>query len=205
MGCGVGGVAIWIAKRMPLRISGVTLSPRQAAEGRRRVATGNLEDRVHVAVGDYERLDPPSPFDAAYAVESFAHASGPEAFFGATSALIRPGGFLVVADDFLSHRGRRNPFRPALRRFRRGWHIRTLITAQEAVIQAGRRGFTLVRREDLTAYVAVPPAALLYARLMATWLPLSLPYWQSLRGGSALQLCYDRGLTEYHLLTFEKQ
>lgn len=205
MGCGVGGVAVWLARRLPLRITGVTLSPRQEAEAHRRVGEAGLSDSVQIVTADYEHYQPTEPFDAAYAVESFVHASSPQAFFRASSGLIRRGGSLLIADDFLSKRGSRNASRPALRRFRRGWHLRTLITAQDAIARADRFGFRCTADEDLTAYVAVPPAAILYATLAATWLPLSVPYWQSLRGGSALELCYGRGLTEYHLLAFEKQ
>ena len=205
MGCGVGGVAVWLARRLPHRLCGVTLSSRQADEARLRAAEVCLSDRVKVEVGDFEHLGPVGLFDAAYAVESFVHASSAEAFFRVSSRLLRRGGYLVVADDFLSRRGSRSASRTALQRFRRGWHVRTLVTAHAATAHALRCGFQCAADKDLTEYVAVPPAALLYTPLAATWLPLSLPYWQSLRGGSALQLCYSRRLTEYHLLTFVKQ
>jgi SAM-dependent methyltransferase len=160
---------------------------------------------VQIDPGDFEHPKPAASFDAAYAVESFVHASDAEAFFRTSSAVLRRGGLLMVADDFLSQRGSRNALKPVLQRFRRGWHVRTLVTANQAASRALRHGFALGSDVDLTEHVAVPPAPFLHATLAATWLPLPLPYWQSLRGGAALQLCYGRGLTEYHLLTFEKQ
>jgi len=69
LGCGVGASLSYLAQRLPVRGTGITLSPVQAAIARQRIAEAGLSGRVECIEGDY--CDLPStlaPADVAYAI-----------------------------------------------------------------------------------------------------------------------------------------
>src|SRR4051812_19011671 len=142
LGCGVGASLCYLAQRFPgIRGTGITLSPVQAQYGRERVDHLALSSRVAILEGDY--CDVPAavpPADLAYAIESFVHGPDPVGFFAQCRRLVRPGGFLILCDDF------RRPTNDAaaasaIERFTRGWQINTLLEARELQRMAQQAGF----------------------------------------------------------------
>ena len=148
-----------LAKRLPIRGTGITLSPVQARMARQRIAAAGVADRVVCLEGDYGDLpDAVALADAVYAIESFAHAPAPARFFAEAARLLRPGGLLAVCDDF----ARPSPepaAQRAIARFRRGWRINTLLdrTALRS-LAAGDRLPALVDDRPDAAPGAGPPA-----------------------------------------------
>ena len=53
IGCGWGGFAVYVAQEYGCRVTGLTLSPSQAAFARQRVAAAGLQDRVEIREQDY--------------------------------------------------------------------------------------------------------------------------------------------------------
>ena len=53
IGCGWGGFALYVAQEYGCRVTGLTLSPSQAAFARQRVAAAGLQDRVEIREQDY--------------------------------------------------------------------------------------------------------------------------------------------------------
>jgi SAM-dependent methyltransferase len=212
LGCGVGGTATWLALRLPVEVTGITNSAVQVEIARKRAAGLGLDRRCRFLDGDF--LDPQSleadagGFTAAYAIESFAHAADPRRFFAQTASALAQGGRLVICDDFLSAAGERAPENsPAgrtLRRFKAGWHIANLLTAERAAGLAAALGLQPVETQDLTPYLRSFHPLLLRLMLAVTRLPLRWAYWQNLSAGSALQMCIRRGWTRYQVLVFEK-
>src|SRR4051795_11729593 len=121
LGCGVGTAALYLARRRPVEVVGVSISPTQIRLADRSAARGGpLQGRVRFAVADFTAL--PSDltgFDLAFAIESFVHADPAAAFFGQAARALRPGGALVVVDDVRAGDGDRDD--PALDDFRAGW------------------------------------------------------------------------------------
>ena len=102
LGCGVGGTLRYIAGQVPIRGTGVTLSPVQARLAEQHTRQAGLADRLRCVEGDYCAL--PSAIaaaDLALAIESFIHGPDPARFFAECRRLVRPGGLLVICDDFL--------------------------------------------------------------------------------------------------------
>lgn len=82
LGCGVGGSLCYLAGRLPIRATGITLSPVQARLAADRVRAAGLADRVTCIEGDYTRLPGGvAPADLAFAIESFVHGPSPARFF----------------------------------------------------------------------------------------------------------------------------
>jgi len=208
LGCGVGASLCYLAGQLrDMRGTGITLSPVQAQFARERIESEGLADRVECLEGDYGDV-PASvgPADVAYAIESFVHGPDPVRFFAECGRLIRPGGLLVVCDDFT--RPTTDPAAVnAVEQFRRGWHINTLIDRTELQRLAREAGFEHDSTVDLTQYLQLHRPRDRAIRVLIGllgWIPLLSARFGHLAGGSALQQCLERGWIGYDLAVFRR-
>jgi SAM-dependent methyltransferase len=221
LGCGVGASLCYLAERLPMRGTGVTLSPVQRRIAAERVADAGLSRQVTCLEGDYTAL--PSRVgraDMAYAIESFVHGAWPERFFAECSRLVRPGGLLAICDDFVRPTAGAAAVR-AIDRFRRGWRVNTLIRLDELVELATRAGFILESATELSHLLELGrlrdraiglPAALVDRTCLALPSFLGQPLLARLEarygptlGGSALQTCLARGWIGYDFVVFRRR
>ena len=147
-------------------------------------------------------------FQAAWAIESFIHALDPSLFFKQISALLDPGGLLVICDDFLAppmEEIQQDRSAAAwIRRFQHGWYAPNLITSFQAVVLAEMYGLSPTSSQDLTPWLRLHPKPVLRLLAQITRLPLPSTYWHNLAGGSALQICIQNGWTKYQSLVLKK-
>ena len=208
LGCGVGASLCYLAERHPLHGVGLTVSPVQVDHARRRIDAQGLADRLQCLEADFSR--PPDgvpPVDLAYAIESFVHAPDPAAFFATCARLVRPGGQLLICDDF------RRPASSAkasgaVERFRQGWHLNSLIDRAELGRLADAAGFDHERTDDLTPHLRLGrPRDRLIALFIALfgWLPLDGTRAGHLVGGNALHTCLSKGWIGYDLAYFRRR
>src|SRR3954470_23036276 len=205
LGCGVGTAALYLARRRPVEVVGVSISPAQVRLADRFAARGGrLEGRVRFAVADFTAL--PSDltgFDLAFAIESFVHADPAAAVFDRAARALRPGGALVVVDDVRA--GDRDD--PALADFVAGWHAPSVLSVAEAEALAADAGLALVASRDLSGMQRLgrPRDRFIHAVLPLLRRARRRSMWaQSLVGGDALQHCHRAGVLEYRLLRFER-
>ena len=207
LGCGVGASLCYLAEQLPMRGTGVTLSPVQARLADRRILDAGLSDRITCVEADYCALPPRvGPTDLAYAIESFVHGSAPDRFFAECRGLIRPGGLLVICDDFKRASAGGAAAR-TIDRFREGWHVNTLLHQDELQALAHVAGFAHVSTVDLSSALEIRrPRDRAIAALGALlgWLPLGAGRLAYLRGGSALQTCLARGWIGYDFSVFRR-
>jgi SAM-dependent methyltransferase len=211
LGCGVGGSLAYLVSRLPrlpIRGTGITLSPVQVRLARERMQSLGLTDRITCLEADYTQLPPTvGPADVAFAIESFVHGPSPTAFFEACARLVRPGGMLVLCDDFRRAGGGVRANR-AIEQFRRGWHVNTLVTRDEAIALAGTAGFSCEDVTDLTPWLEIRrPRDRAIAALVALfgWLPLERTPLAHVVGGTALQTALTRGWIGYDLVRFRRK
>lgn len=209
LGCGVGGTAAWLAERQDVSVVGVSNSPVQVSAARQRARRLGLDERCRFLLADFTALPPLGPFDGAYAIEAFIHTPDPGRFFASVAEQLAPGGLLVICDDFLAESATSPPAQSeawrGLQRFRLNWQAINLNTAASAAETARSYGLRLVEQRDLTPYLKPFHPFVLRALYAATRLPLRWAYWQNLSGGSALQVCTQRGWIRYLVLTFEME
>jgi cyclopropane fatty-acyl-phospholipid synthase-like methyltransferase len=205
LGCGVGTAALYLARRRPVEVVGVTISPAQVRLAERYAArAGPLSGSVRFAVADFTALPGDlTGFDLAFAIEAFVHADPAAAFFAQAARALRPGGALVIVDDVRA--GDRDD--PALADFRAGWHAPSVLTVPEAEALAAEAGLTLVASDDLSKMQRLgrPRDRFIHAILPVLRRLRGRSMWaQSMVGGDALQHCHRAGLLEYRLLRFER-
>ncbi|MGW1842858.1 methyltransferase domain-containing protein [Streptomyces sp. NPDC001966] len=101
VGCGTGRPTVRIGTESGASVLGVTVSAAQVRAGRERASKAGLSDRVTFEQADAMDLPLESgSFDAAWAIESFAHFSDRPAAIREVRRVLRPGGRLVLADCY---------------------------------------------------------------------------------------------------------
>jgi SAM-dependent methyltransferase len=211
-GCGVGGTLFHLAGRFPdARLTGVTVSQRQAGIAASLVRELGLSDRCEVRLADFHTLDSEPRADVLVAVESFAHSDGADAFLQSAARHVRPGGHVLIADDFLLLEEDRMDVtqQQVVQRFRAGWRVPAVCTAEHLLDAARRAGFAAVNTVDLSGLTR--PGSRVRDRLVAAVSPLltalrleRVPLLGNLVGGHALQVGLTRGFLRYELVVLRR-
>ena len=211
-GCGVGGMLFRLAERLPgARLHGVTASRRQVEIAERLARELGYSDRCSFALGDFQRASLGLQADVVVAVESFAHSERADAFLANAARHLRPGGRLVIADDFLAREeatldGRQ---RRRVEQLRSGWRVPGVCTVEALARAAARHGLRIEKTIDLTPLTR--PGRRLRDRMVAALAPLlvrldlaRIPFYGNMIGGNALQVGLRESFLLYHLLVLRK-
>jgi cyclopropane-fatty-acyl-phospholipid synthase len=96
IGCGWGGLALYLAELCGARVTGITLSERQLTLARARAAEKGLADKVEFRLQDYR--DVPEKFDRIVSVGMFEHVGVGfyDAFFRKCHALLDDNGVMLL-------------------------------------------------------------------------------------------------------------
>jgi cyclopropane-fatty-acyl-phospholipid synthase len=97
IGCGWGAWAIHAAQRYGVHVTGITLSPPQAEEARRRAEAAGVGDQVDIRVQDWRELSVAEPFDHIASIGMVEHVGDVsiDAYARQLFALVKPGGRLL--------------------------------------------------------------------------------------------------------------
>ncbi|MEW2430088.1 class I SAM-dependent methyltransferase [Micromonospora sp. NPDC047644] len=214
LGCGVGATMVRLAREMDGTISGVTISRVQAEIAAKRFAREGLTERCQAICADFAELPAEPHYDAMVAVEAVVHSPSLEKLIPSLVERLRPGGRLILCDDWITDKDRGLAARDrCLDQFRAGWRIGSLHTIAELAAMSERVGLRIVEDLDLTSYLRLgrPRDRVINLVVGATSVVprlrnrlVEMPFWANMLGGSALQHGLSRRWLEYHLIVLEK-
>lgn len=153
-GCGVGGSAIFLAKKYGCQVTGITLSRRQA-----RTATSFAEEKGVGHLVRFEQMDytqtrfPDGHFDVVWAIESMQTATDKSLFFQEMRRILKPGGRLLMADVF-----KEGDWKIAettvMQTMIHGWAMSDVLSVPELSILLKKHNFGPAQNRDVTTDIA---------------------------------------------------
>ncbi|WEV23786.1 class I SAM-dependent methyltransferase [Streptomyces sp. 71268] len=147
IGCGTGGPAVRLAQRTGARVTGITVSQRQLAQGRERASAANLSERVTFERGNAMDLTyADASFDAAWSIDCFAHLSDRPAGLREARRVIRPGGRFLLTE--FTRRG--TPPADEEAAFTRLWASPPPTTFSTLLTEVEEAGYEVLKVEDMT-------------------------------------------------------
>lgn len=98
VGCGIGGSTLYLAQKLGVNATGITLSPVQADRASQRAKEANLSEKVQFQVADAQNMPfEDNSFDLVWSLESGEHMSDKAKFLQECYRVLKPGGTLLLA------------------------------------------------------------------------------------------------------------
>jgi tocopherol O-methyltransferase len=151
VGCGLGGTAIYLHKKLGGRVTGVTISPKQIKLGNE-LALNHGAD-VRLVLMDAEALTLDGSFDVVWSVEAISHLSRKAECFRSMARLLKAGGKLVIADWFRSPIATLKQQREFLHPIERAMLVPELESPSVYIKYVTGAGLNVIEFEDLSARV----------------------------------------------------
>ncbi len=149
-GCGVGGSSIYLAMNAGCKVTGITLSERQAQQ-----ATDNAQKKNAGALADFKVMNychttfADESFDVIWGCESICYADNKDQFIKEAYRLLKPGGRLVVADGFVTRF--ENNDHPVIRQWLDGWQVNYLESPERFNEFMQQTGFTNISYRNISS------------------------------------------------------
>lgn len=97
VGCGIGGSSLYLAEKFDASVTGITLSPVQAARATERAQQANLSNRGQFLVADAQATPfADDSFDLVWSLESGEHMPDKTKFLQECYRVLKPGGKLIM-------------------------------------------------------------------------------------------------------------
>lgn len=159
LGCGVGTVARYAAKKFPLaKITGITISDYQIKKGVSLINEESLSKQVSIVKDNFEALHyAGNHFTHAYALESACHAGGAdkENFISEMARVLKPGGRFCIADGFIKHNNKLPRFFSFLyKKILRYWALPCFGNIQKFEEKLKQQGLTDITTREISLRIA---------------------------------------------------
>lgn len=208
-GCGVGGTAIFIAKKTNAHVTGITLDPHQVRLAKQYAGKFDVADKTNFGVMDFMHLNFPSNhFDAVYGVESVGYAHPKETFLRGVYRILKPGGRLVVMEGYAAQKPTSSEAIKLLREIENNFHLAPVVTGTEFASLMKKVGFvevSMVSKKKETT-----PSVEYFGKFGSRMMPIAkflsffpIPkinvIYQNARATRAVAKSYRKNLGEYYI------
>ncbi|MBD9355553.1 class I SAM-dependent methyltransferase [Methylomonas albis] len=212
-GCGIGGSTIWMAKQHGNRVTGITISAKQADYARQHAKRHGVAELVDFEVADFCATPfPDASFDVVWALESSCHALNKADFLREAWRVLKPGGRIVVCDGFVLQRQFTEQQWRAVVTCLNGWAVPNLCARNEFTGLLAQQGFQAIVCHDITAQTQASvehmyqvAKRLKPVQTISQWLGLrSKAQTANYLVGLAQHQLFTEKLTEYCIFTAQK-
>ena len=154
-GCGVGGSAIFLAKSIGCKVTGITITPKQIQTAKEYATKENILDKVDFKEMDFTKTTfENNSFDVVWAIESVCHAVDKKEFLNEAFRLLKKGGKLVVADYFPAKENyTQKEYNQVYTNGLNGWAVSEMCNEQEFKSTCNNLSFSNSRFIDADNYV----------------------------------------------------
>ncbi|KAL9109163.1 MAG: hypothetical protein Q9227_006088 [Pyrenula ochraceoflavens] len=99
-GCGVGHVALYMARQGDLKVKGIDLTPHHITKALQNAKLAKLESQVSFQLGDYHDLKSfgDASVDGVYSMETLVHSPNQGAALSEFMRVLKPGGRIVMLE-----------------------------------------------------------------------------------------------------------
>ena len=161
-GCGVGGSAIFLAKKFGCRVTGITLSQNQVNSAIKNAEENKVNNFTNFKVGNFTKTDfDNNSFDVIWAIESVCHANNREKFIEEASRILKNGGRLIIADGFASKTDYDSAWKHLMTSWLNGWCINSLDTKEDFENSLKKSKFKKISYRNVTKNI-MPSSRRLY-------------------------------------------
>jgi len=149
-GCGVGGTAIFIAKKRNAQVTGITLSDKQLEKAIRNAQDNNVNNLVKFYKQDFTGTSfPDSSFTIIWACESVSHVKNINGFCEEAARMTTDKGRLILSDFFLTEDNQTDP-NSWIKKWENSWAITKLFTVNQLAAGLENHGFKKLEIVDVT-------------------------------------------------------
>jgi cyclopropane fatty-acyl-phospholipid synthase-like methyltransferase len=157
-GCGVGGLAIYMAQTFGVNVIGITICQRHVDMATQFAEQRGISEKVEFRLLDFIDLDfEDESFDYVFNQESFCYAFSKEDYLEGIYRVLRPGGRWQAVDGFRSDNPLTEEQEEYHRTIQRGWKIAPLPDVQVVQSILSKIGFEDICVRDLSE-MAYPSA-----------------------------------------------
>ncbi len=150
-GCGLGGLAIYLARKFRVNAVGITLCAPHVEIASRNAKARGLEDLVRIQYMDYMNMNfPDNHFDAVLSQDAFCYASDMEGYFRGVNRVLKPGGSWRAIDAFRARTASLDDVTGLEEVICRGWKTPVFSSWREVRATMERAGFDQFLSENLS-------------------------------------------------------
>lgn len=153
-GCGVGGGAIYIARKTGAQVVGITITPSQVIEAEKNAKLAKIDNLVKFTLMDYTQTTfPDNYFDVVYGIESICYAYPKSNFLKESHRILKKNGKLIISDGYLIHKPRNLYEKEVTTNFCKGWKLEEMVEVDDMTRYLKLEHFNNVILEDMTPTV----------------------------------------------------
>lgn len=154
IGCGYGATAIWLAKNIGCKVTGITLGTKQIAAANKLAQLEGVEQLTKFFEMDFHRMSfPDKTFSKAIAIESICHSNNKSQALKECSRVIKQGGSFTIGDSFLKKENFSSNEKLIMTSYLSGLHIPDLKKISEFENLLKQEGYNNIVWEDKTHYI----------------------------------------------------
>lgn len=165
-GCGIGGSSVWLAKNIGCRVTGITLSQKQAEQAQALAQRFGLTHLLTFQVADYCHTHfENESFDVVWAIESVCYAESKAEFAKEAFRVLKPKGTFIMADAMVE--AFENNQHTTIRTLLDGMLVNYLETPENWTQFCAEAGFKISCLDNISSYAQKTSTRLFYFSIVA--------------------------------------